>query len=386
MSDLSQDKLKRRFLPMEQFQALISALADLGYQVIGPTVQQEAIVYGHVDSLADLPRGWADVQEPGKYRLARRDDEALFGYVVGPHSWKKFLFPPLATVLTADRTESGWQLRSAEEETPRYAFLGVRACELAAIAVQDRTFLGGEYIDPIYKARREAVFIVAVNCTQAASTCFCTSMGTGPRCTAGFDLALTELIDGFVIEVGSVRGEELLATLSIQPVNEQQLADAENRRQNAVDQISRRLDTDGIRDLLLSNLNHPRWDNVASRCLSCTNCTLVCPTCFCHSVSEVSDLTGDHVERERRWDSCFSFDFSYMNGGAVRNQIRSRYRQWLTHKLASWIDQFGTSGCVGCGRCITWCPVGIDLTEEVAAIRCDQPMDHQAAPPGGPVP
>lgn len=382
MNDLSQNGPSPRFLPIEQLQALISALADLGYEVIGPTVEQEAIVYDHIDSVADLPRGWTDLQEPGKYRLVRRDDKALFGYVVGPHSWKKFLFPPLVTVLTADRTESGWQLRAAEEETPRYAFLGVRACELAAIAVQDRTFLGGEYVDPIYKARREAVFIVAVNCTQAASTCFCTSMGTGPRCAGGFDLALTELSDGFVIEAGSVRGEELLATLSTQSVNERHLADAEMRRQNAVDQISRRLDTDGIRDLLLTNLNHPRWDDVASRCLSCTNCTLVCPTCFCHSVSEVSDLTGDHVERQRRWDSCFSLDFSYINGGVVRNQIRSRYRQWLTHKLASWIDQFGTSGCVGCGRCITWCPVGIDLTEEVAAIRSDRQADRKKAASG----
>jgi ferredoxin len=340
-----------------------------GYEVVGPTVDQEAIVYDRITAVDDLPRGWTDRQEPGKYRLERRDDDAWFGYVVGPHSWKKFLFPPLATVMTADRTESGWQMRTPEEKPPRYAFLGVRACELAAIAVQDRTFLSGDYVDPIYKARREAVFLVAVNCTQAASTCFCTSMGTGPRCTAGFDLGLTELPEGFVVEVGSPRGNELLEALATDPVSENQATDAESRRHNAVDQITRRMDTEGIRDLLLSNLEHPRWDDVATRCLSCTNCTLVCPTCFCHSVSEVSDLTGEHVERERRWDSCFTFDFSYMNGGVVRDQTRSRYRQWLTHKLASWIDQFGTSGCVGCGRCITWCPVGIDLTEEVAAIR-----------------
>jgi ferredoxin len=304
--------------------------------------------------------------------LQRRDDDAWFGYVVGPHSWKKFLFPPLTTVLTADRTATGWQMRSPEEKSPRYAFLGVRACELAAIAIQDRTFISGEYVDPIYKARREAVFLVAVYCTQAASTCFCTSMDTGPRCAAGFDLAITEMPDGFVVEVGSPRGEEILKFLTTEPVPEQRLAEAESRRQNAVEQITRRLDTEGIRELLLSNLDHPRWDEVAARCLSCTNCTLVCPTCFCHSVSEISDLTGDHVERQRRWDSCFTFDFRYMNGGIIRDQTRSRYRQWLTHKLATWIDQFGTSGCVGCGRCITWCPVGIDLTAEVAAIRSSE--------------
>jgi formate hydrogenlyase subunit 6/NADH:ubiquinone oxidoreductase subunit I len=264
-------------------------------------------------------------------------------------------------------------MRTPTEDPPRYAFLGVRACELAAIDVQDRTFLKGPYVDPIYQKRRQSALIIAVNCTQAAPTCFCTSMKTGPRCKAGFDLGLTEIHGGFVVEVGSDRGNDVFLRLPTQSVSQSELDGAEAARQQAVDQITRKLDTTEIRDLLLGNLDHPRWDDVAKRCLSCTNCTMVCPTCFCSSVAEVSDLTGDHVERQRQWDSCFNIDFSYMSGGVVRNDVRSRYRQWLTHKLASWHDQFGTSGCVGCGRCITWCPVAIDLTEEVAAIRESQP-------------
>jgi ferredoxin len=362
-----------RWLAKAALQSLLDALVNGGYVVIGPTIDQEAIVYDRIASVDDLPRGWTDVQEPGKYRLARREDDALFGYVVGPHSWKRFLFPPTATVATADRTDEGWTMATPNGDVPKYAFLGVRACELAAIRVQDRTFLEGPYIDPIYAARRRQALIVAVNCTQAASTCFCTSMGTGPRCNSGFDLALTELAAGFVVEIGSDLGEEVVGGLETEEVSDEVMRASEAARQQAVDQITRRLDTEGIRDLLLGNLDHPRWNEVAARCLSCTNCTMVCPTCFCSSVKEVTDLQGDHVERQRQWDSCFNFDFSYMNGGVVRNQIRSRYRQWLTHKLASWIDQFGTSGCVGCGRCITWCPVGIDLTEEVAAIRENSP-------------
>ena len=370
MTDSAQEPLPPpRFIATAELQRLIEALRERGYQVIGPTIDQEAIVYHEISSLDDLPRGWTDQQEPGRYRLAKRDDEALFGYVVGPHSWKQFLFPPRATVATADRTADGWQLSVPDEPPPRYAFLGVRACELAAIAVQDRVFLTGGYVDPIYHARREACCLIAVNCTQAAATCFCTSMGTGPACSAGFDLALTELAHGFLIESGSPLGETLLARLASREPQSHELQQAAARRQQAVDQITRRLDTSGIRDLMLSNLEHPRWNDVAQRCLSCTNCTMVCPTCFCSSVDEVTDLAGDHVERRRQWDSCFNIDFSYLNGGIVRNSVHSRYRQWLTHKLASWIDQFGTSGCVGCGRCITWCPVGIDLTEEVAAIR-----------------
>jgi sulfhydrogenase subunit beta (sulfur reductase) len=362
-----------KFIAKEELEQLLSLLKQLGYQVIGPTVQQEAIVYAEISTIDELPRGWTDQQEPGKYRLQRREDDALFGYVVGPHSWKQFLFPPLATVASADRDAQGWQFRVPEEDPPRYAFLGVRACEVAAIAIQDRVFLQGEYVDPIYRARREACLIIAVQCTQAASTCFCTSMGTGPRCTSGFDLALTEIPSGFILESGSSRGDPLISELKPRAATSDELQQAADARQNAVQQITRQLDTTNIRDLLLSNLNHPRWNDVGARCLSCTNCTMVCPTCFCSSVSEVSDLTGDHVERQRQWDSCFNIDFSYMNGGVVRNSIPSRYRQWLTHKLASWIDQFDTSGCVGCGRCITWCPVEIDLTVEVAAIRDSTP-------------
>jgi formate hydrogenlyase subunit 6/NADH:ubiquinone oxidoreductase subunit I len=356
-------------LEKNHLQSLLDALRSDGFRLIGPTVAQEAIVYDEIQSVTDLPRGWTDVQEPGKYRLERRSDDALFGYVVGPHSWKRYLFPPLATLATADRTETGWVMGTPAEAVPRYAFLGVRACELAALRVQDRVFLEGAYVDPIYKARRDSCLIVAVNCTQAASTCFCTSMKTGPRCTAGFDLALTELPEGFVVESGSERGRQLLDRLPTRTATDQELCDAEAARHRSVQAIERHMNTEGIRDLLLKNLDHPRWNDVASRCLSCTNCTMVCPTCFCHSVTEVSDLKGDHVERQRHWDSCFNLDFSYMNGGIIRNDVRSRYRQWLTHKLASWIDQFGTSGCVGCGRCITWCPVGIDLTAEVSAIR-----------------
>ncbi|MBF0393567.1 MAG: 4Fe-4S dicluster domain-containing protein, partial [Alphaproteobacteria bacterium] len=120
------------------------------------------------------------------------------------------------------------------------------------------------------------------------------------------------------------------------------------------------------------NREHPRWDEVAKRCLTCGNCTMVCPTCFCTTVDDVTDLGGTRTERVRSWDSCFTLDFSYIHGGSVRNEGSSRYRQWITHKLSSWHDQFGSSGCVGCGRCITWCPVGIDITEEVGAIRASE--------------
>ena len=235
-----------RWLAKADLSLLFAALVSRGYEVVGPTVAQGAIVYDRLNSVDDLPRGWTEVQGPASYRLVRRDDDALFGFVVGPHSWKQFLFPASATVATADRDGDGWQMQTPTEPQPKYAFLGVRACELAAIDVQDRVFLEGPYVDPIYAARRRQALIIAVNCTQAATTCFCTSMNTGPRCRAGFDLALTELPDGFIVEVGSDAGSEILGRAAASNWSRRRNSQAaEAARQQAVDQITRRLDTDG---------------------------------------------------------------------------------------------------------------------------------------------
>jgi ferredoxin len=355
------------------FQALLDALRQRGYQVMGPTIRDGAIVYDALSSVDDLPRGWTEVQDGGTYRLIRRSDNALFGYVVGPHSWKQFLHPPQLRLWRAQRQAHGFEIVDAPEETPTYAFIGVRACELHAMAIQDKVFLGGEHIDPTYAARREPAFVVAVNCGQAGGTCFCVSMHTGPRASSGFDLVLTEVLEGdqhyFLMHIGSARGADILGDIPHHEAQPEHLATAERIVARTAAEMGRSLDTTDIKELLYRNLEHPRWDDVASRCLACGNCTMVCPTCFCTTVTDVTDLTGQHAERWRTWDSCFTLDFSYVHGGSVRTSTKARYRHWLTHKLATWIDQFGTSGCVGCGRCITWCPVAIDLTAEVRAIR-----------------
>jgi ferredoxin len=357
-------------------QALIDVLKGRGYRVIGPSVRDQAIVYDDVQGLADLPRGWTDEQAPGRYRLARRADDALFGYAVGPHSWKAYLHPAVQRLWTARRDGEGLAVTPEPASAERFAFVGVRACELKAIGVQDRVFLGGAHVDPHYAARREGAFIVAVNCAEAGGTCFCVSMQAGPRAEAGFDLALTEITEGehrFLVEAGSAAGEAVLAELPGRTAAVADVAAAEAVVARTAASMGRQMRSDDLHDLLLANLEHPRWDDVADRCLTCGNCTMVCPTCFCTSVEDSSDLAGVESARTRRWDSCFTMDHSYVHGGSVRARPRSRYRQWLTHKLATWYDQFGSSGCVGCGRCITWCPVGIDITEEVRAIRDSAP-------------
>jgi formate hydrogenlyase subunit 6/NADH:ubiquinone oxidoreductase subunit I len=357
----------------EHIQQLFVTLTSKGYQLVGPSVRDSAIVYDTLTSVADLPVGYTDEQDGGTYRLKKRADKALFGYVVGPQSWKKFLFPPVMRLWQARREGKGFEIIPENQEAPKFAFIGVRSCELHAIAIQDRVFMRAGFTDPTYQSRRNNMCIVAVNCGQSGGTCFCTSMETGPKATAGFDLALTEVLDAnhhyFVVEVGTELGAELLQAVSHREASQDELQLAEDIVANTAKHMGRSMDTTGIKDLLYRNMEHPRWEDVATRCLTCSNCTMVCPTCFCATVEDVTDLAGEHAERWRKWDSCFTMDFSYIHGGSIRSSTKSRYRQWMTHKLASWIDQFGTSGCVGCGRCITWCPVGIDITEEVRAIR-----------------
>ena len=362
-----------RVVEVAEIARLLDVLRSLGYRVVGPTVRDGAIVLEELGSVDALPRGWTARHEAATYRLERRDDDALFGWAVGPHSWKQEFMPSRVRLWRAARpTNSAPVVEQEPGPTKPLALFGVRPCDLAAIAVQDRVFLGGPHVERDYAARREGAFLVAVNCGVPGGTCFCASMGTGPRARRGFDLSLTETLEGghrFVVEPGTERGAEVLATLDARPATADDLTASLAVTAEAEERMGRQLDAAGLPELLAASREAPRFDDVAERCLTCGNCTLVCPTCFCTSVEDVNDLADGSAERWRSWDNCFSIEYSHIHGGSIRRSPRARYRQWLTHKFGTWFDQFGTSGCIGCGRCITWCPVGIDVTAELAAIR-----------------
>ena len=368
-----------RLMEASALEALFTSLDEAGYRVIGPTVRDGAIVLGELAAAGDLPFGWGVRLEPGGYRLRRRDDTAAFGHSAGHGSWKQFLHTPREKLWSASLAEGGFEIDKAGSDSgpdpePRLAFFGVRPCDLRAIQIQDQV-LGSGSGNSRYAARRAAVLIVAVNCTEPGETCFCTSMGTGPQAGPGYDLALTELVSGerhaFLVDVGTDAGASVLAGVPLTPAGAAVTDRARSAVADASQQMGRTMPAAGLRELMAESANAARWDDVASRCLTCGNCTLACPTCFCTTVEDLTDLTGDHAERWQHWASCFDLDFSYLHGGPVRASAPSRYRQWLTHKLGSWHDQFGSSGCVGCGRCIVWCPVGIDITEEVAALEAE---------------
>ena len=367
----------RFILPAARLNDLVVLLLSDGYAVNGPTVRDGTIVLAPLTDAAALPHGWTARQEPGAYRLHRRDDAAVFSFTHGADSWKKLLHPARVRLWSAARQADGFTVHENDVPAQPFALLGVRACDLRAIAVQDTVFEQGPYVDAVYAGRRAGAFIVAVDCGEPSGTCFCVSMGTGPAASAGYDLALTELdaasaaAHRFVVRIGSDRGRPVVERLTLAAATPADASGADGVADAARTRMGRTMDPPAARAVLAASRESPHWQDVAQRCLTCGNCTMVCPTCFCTTVEDTSDLSGDIAERWRLWDSCFTFAFSHVVGGPVRESASARYRHWISHKLSNWHEQFGESGCVGCGRCITWCPVGIDITAEIATLQQD---------------
>jgi succinate dehydrogenase/fumarate reductase-like Fe-S protein len=373
VNSIEKERPAAGIIDRSQIDALLAILQKRGYSVIGPRVHEGAITYKSITSSADLPIGWKEEQRAGSYRLTKRNDETLFGFNTTPQSWKQFLHPPVSKLWQSEKNGQRYTEIPRSDKPVKYAFFGVRPCDLAAISILDTVFLKGPYTDTNYRSQRNSAFTVVVNCNQAGGTCFCASMNTGPRASGQFDLALTEILQArrhyFLVEIGSAAGAEIIKDVPHGTATEADMTAAENAVNNARDRMGRSVDTSDLQSLLYRNTDNKRWAETAKRCMTCTNCTMVCPTCFCTTIEDVTDLTGKQAERLRKWDSCFTMEFSYIHGGSIRSSVIARYRQWLTHKFAYWQDQFGTYGCVGCGRCITWCPVGIDVTEEIQCIR-----------------
>jgi len=375
MSTFQESSSHSTILKADKLQLLFDALLKSGWHIIGPVVEDQAIVYDEIEDVGQLPKGWTDLQRPGEYRLKKEDTPTYFKFNASPHSWKKFLHPPKVKLFSATRTEKGFSIQPEEKEPPKNAFFGVLPCDLKAVSIQNTVFLKGSFKDTIYKKNHDNTLIIATNCTNSGGTCFCTSMGAGPEAKSGFDLCLTEMYSDeghyFYIEVGSAKGQEIADLL---PPSKATKAHAEAKasvleKNGKTISDNKFLDTNGLKEIFQENQGESHWREVGERCLNCANCTMACPTCFCTTIEDVTDLTGDHAERWRRWDSCFTMDFSFIHGGFIRPGSSTRYRHWITHKLANWQDQFGEQGCVGCGRCITWCPAGIDIVEEAIALR-----------------
>lgn len=363
-------KLEKEFyIESSEINNLISTLKDFGYKTIAPKVYENTIIYDEINSIKELPLGYTDSQDKGNYSLIKTDSNTFFNYNVGAYSWKKFLFPPIDIIFKAKKEGNSFKIIEEDKKYESLAFIGVRACELKALNIQDKIFIEGEYINLNYKNRREKIFIVAVNCSKAGNTCFCLSTESGPEVESDYDLSLTEVINKtehfFIIKAGTKKGLDILENLKIHKASSEQIKKSIAVIDKTKGEMNKLFDLKNIKENLDKNLENEHWNEISKKCLSCANCTMVCPTCFCFSVEDITDLKGENAERVKKWSSCFTLEHSYIHGGSIRKSTSSKYRQWLTHKFSTWFDQFDTSGCVGCGRCITWCPVGIDITEEI---------------------
>ncbi|MEN8242636.1 MAG: 4Fe-4S dicluster domain-containing protein, partial [Chloroflexota bacterium] len=340
------------------------------YQTVGPRVEHKVVAYGEIETIKDLPQGFASEQEKGRYRLVKNEGDQYFDALPGSQNWKKYLYPPRKDLFFLEKTNRHWEKSSAPPTEERHALVGVRACELAGIEILDKVFIRKDFTDPDYSRSRSNLFIVSVNCSHPDQTCFCSSMGTGPECQGGYDLNLTELDEAFIVNIGSDAGLAVIQQVEWEPASAYHLQSAQKVVEGAKQSLKRGIkDLEDVPALLLDHLEHPLWAEVGKRCLSCGSCTLVCPTCFCWDTNDHVYITTKKTNRERVWDSCFNPGYSAQAGGNTRPSTKSRYRQWLTHKFGNWKDQFGSLGCVGCGRCITWCPAGIDVTEEIGAFQ-----------------
>ncbi|MCU7829794.1 MAG: 4Fe-4S dicluster domain-containing protein [Candidatus Thiodiazotropha sp. (ex Myrtea sp. 'scaly one' KF741663)] len=361
------------FLTRDALEKLFIVLSQLGYQILGPVVRDGAIQFDTLSAADQLPRGVSNDQQPGHYRLEQGENQRQFDWNHGPQGLKPVCFSP-REVLWAEQSNPP-VFNPVPPNIEPTAVVGVRACDLAALAIQDRHFLSGSDPDPHYRQRRESLLLIGVDCARSAATCFCASTGDGPALDGGYDIGMAELDEGFLIWRESDKGRTVIDQLDLLPASDAQLETMlQSTTQASLAQQRNLPDCDELL-LLYKRLEHAHWDNVAERCLSCGNCTAVCPTCFCYEASHEMSLDGETAQMVRQWDSCFSATHSSMGQYQVRPTVKQRYRQWLTHKLAGWQSQQGRIGCTGCGRCIAWCPVGIDLTAETVAVLEEGSLD-----------
>ena len=362
--------------PHAGLQALLDVLVADGYRVVGPVVRDGVIAYDDIATQQQMPTGCRVEQAAGRWRLHQSDDPARFSWTPGAESWKRFVFPARREVLRIRRTDGSWVATTPAPPDRPLALIGARDCELKALGILDRVLLERDHPDANYGERRAGTFVVAVTCGEPGGTCWCTSIAGGPEPHDGFDLKLTELPAGeqptsphrLLAVAGTDRGRRVLDRIPTQTATDADGAAAVAVVSRAVAMMPVRLAGTELPQLLAGTDQHPLWDDVAERCLSCANCTMVCPTCFCSSFSDHTPLGTDDAVREQSWASCFQLEHSHLGGRPVRATTAARYRQWLTHKLQTWPEQFGSLGCVGCGRCTTWCPAGIDIVEEALAL------------------
>jgi len=361
--------MTQKFLSYKNLQRLFDTLLDQGFDLNGPAVKNNSIQYVPINLTEQLPWGVQDKQDLSIHELKVVDDSKCFQWSNGASSAKSHLFKQDVTLWKVLKDEDTQKLEFVQEKIKAkpVALFGLKSCDLEAIKIQDKTLLHGKFVDDIYQNYRKNLFAIGVNCVYASSNCFCKSLNTGPEIkTDVAELILTEIKDGFLVEYISERAKGILAVDEWVDVSPGMVSEAKTLKNQANDQHK----SIPLAEIRSANMHRGSkdadlWNSFMGDCTSCGTCTQVCPTCFCHKTEELPSFDEDESEHIRMWDSCFNESHGYTNGINHRPDLLSRYQMWMMHKFSEWQRQFGVSGCVGCGRCMSWCPVGIDVTDGV---------------------
>lgn len=314
------------------------------YKVYGPVKKGTEHVFGPINKASELQLDYRTTILPPK-KLLHKPFETMFHF-----------------------TTDG-DIKEKQKDEEKQVLLGVHPCDVNAIAVLDKAYMG-EYPDPYYQEKRKNTIIIALNCNTMGETCFCSLFGTGPALESKYDILMTDLENEYLLEAGSKPGYDILEKLGVSAASSNAVAEKQNKVSILMKKMPKPISAEGLSKLLEKSFRHPIWDKLAKECLACGSCTMVCPTCFCYNVIDQIDLDIKNGQRQRVWDSCMMLEFGKVAmGGNFRKDRDARIKQRIYHKMKYMSEQFGMPGCVGCGRCIKTCIKKIDPRKIINELR-----------------
>jgi sulfhydrogenase subunit beta (sulfur reductase) len=301
------------------------------------------------------------------YRKIESPEEASLASHNTQKSAKEAFFPQSEVMFRYEKEGNRTQVTSTEEVNRPRLILASRPCDIQAFSMLDQVFSAKEYTDVYFLKKREKTTIVGFACNDPLSTCFCTSTGGGPFTREGSDIFLVDLGDTYLVEFLTEKGKALSQNEFLREASEGDVARAKKLEEEASKRMTVPVHLDGIETKLEQMLENPFWDRIHEKCLGCGACTFLCPTCHCFDISDEASQKGG--QRVRNWDTClFSLYSMETSGHNPRPSGRERTRQRLMHKFNYFPKNFQKIACVGCGRCILYCPVNFDIRQAIAEI------------------
>jgi ferredoxin len=301
------------------------------------------------------------------YRKMGRPDEVDLSLLNPQKSLKEVFFPQDEVMFRYEKVDQETQMVSTEEVKRERVVLGARPCDIEAISIIEEVFSGREYTDIYFLNKRKATMIIGMACHQPLPTCFCSSTGGGPFVRKGSDLFLIDLGEAYLVEILTEKGEAFKKNKFFKKTSAKNLQLAKELEEKASKKTDSTIPVKGIDQKLDQWVESPFWDRVHEKCISCRVCTYLCPTCHCFDIMD--EALNEKGQRVRNWDSCLSEFYTLETSGHnPRATCRERTRQRLMHKFNYFPKVFDRIACVGCGRCILYCPVNFDIREVIKEI------------------